>query len=604
MVVRFITSPSDTPTSTGLFYHTMITNTEQIKAAADTVQFISEYVKLKKHGSNMLGLCPFHSEKTPSFNVNNKGYKCFGCGKAGTDATAFIMELQGINYIEALKLIAAKYNIEIEQDTKTYERPAPRLEKLPLTTIDYFQKRGISNDTLLRFNITQSNEWMPKANKEVPAICFNYIKDGELINIKYRAKDKDFKLHKNAELIFYNLDSLKDETTAIIVEGEIDCLSLHEAGIYNVVSVPNGAGTGQLQLKYLDNCWQYFEDKTQIILFTDNDEPGRALQDELARRLGKDRCYKVEYPEGCKDANDILIKHGKQMLQSIIESAKRWPLDGIITMDDSYETICDYYLNGYPKGCPAGIGEFDDLLTFTGGQITVVTGAPSMGKSEFIDYIVTSLARNHNWKFTMCSFENPVPFHITKLMEKFIGLSFAHRKDPIHRMNKAEFEEAIFLTDKHITFLNIIQIEVSIQGIIAKLTEVVKRTGIKGVVIDPWNYIEHKIPPGYTETQYISEALTLIKEFAVRTDTHVFIIAHPKKLMKDPGTKQYPPATMYDIAGSAHFFNKADNGISIHRDFPNNIVTAYVQKVRFSWLGSTGQASFTYNTLTRQYKSV
>jgi twinkle protein len=582
----------------------MITNAEEIKAKADTVEFISGYVKLKKHGSNMLGLCPFHSEKTPSFNVSNKGYKCFGCGKSGTDAVAFIMELENLNYIQALKLLAEKYNTSIEEEVKSYIKPVPRLETLPKETISYFEKRGISNDTLIRFGITQCTEWMPKANKEVPAICFNYTRNNEVINIKFRAKDKDFKLHKNSELIFYNLDSLKDETTAIIVEGEIDCLSLHEAGIYNVVSVPNGAGTGQLQLKYLDNCWQDFDDKDKIILFVDNDEPGRALQDELARRLGKDRCYKVQYPDGCKDANDVLLKHGRPMLQSIIEDAKRWPLDGLITMDDVFDTVCDYYLNGYPKGVTAGIGEFDELLSFSGGQITIVTGSPSMGKSEFIDYIVTSLARQHHWKFTMCSFENPVPFHVTKLMEKFVGLSFAHRKDPENRMDKAQFEESISFTDLYFSFLNIAQIEVTIQGILSKLTEVVRRTGIKGVVIDPWNYIEHKVPPGYTETQYISEALTLIKEFAVRTDTHVFIIAHPKKLMKDARTGQYPPATMYDISGSAHFFNKADNGLSIHRDFINNIVTCYVQKVRFSWLGKTGFTSFTYDTLTRQYKPI
>lgn len=601
MVVS-LTSPGVTTTTKGLFYHTMrITNTEQIKAAADTVQLISEYVKLKKHGSNMLGLCPFHSEKTPSFNVNNKGYKCFGCGKAGTDATAFIMELQGINYIEALKLIAAKYNIEIEQDTKTYERPTPRLEKLPAVTIDYFQKRGVSNDTLLRFNITQSNEWMPKANKEVPAICFNYIKDGELINIKYRAKDKDFKLHKNAELIFYNLDSLKDETTAIIVEGEIDCLSLHEAGIYNVVSVPNGAGTGQLQLKYLDNCWQYFEDKTQIILFTDNDEPGRALQDELARRLGKDRCYKVEYPEGCKDANEILIKHGRPMLQSVIEQAKRWPLEGVLTMDDLYQTVCDYYYNGYPKGCQANIGAFDELLHFSGGQLTVVTGSPGAGKSEFIDYIATSLCRHHDWKFAVCSFENPPAIHVTKLMEKFIGLSFNFRKNPLHRMSIPQFEEGMYLMDKHISFVNIAQADVTIQGILLKLNEMVLRTGIKGIIIDPWNYIEHKVPAGQTETQYVSESLTLIKEFAVKSDTHIFLVAHPTKLRKAPGEKKAPVATMYDIAGSAHFFNKADNGISVYRDFGSEEVEIHVQKVRFAWLGRTGVASYTFDTFTRQY---
>lgn len=583
----------------------MISNVDQIKSAADIVEIISGEIKLKKDGTDMSGLCPFHNEKTPSFKVSKaKGYyKCFGCGKSG-DSISFLMEYRNINYIEAIKFIASKYNIEIdESNAKTYEKPPPRLEKLLPATLDYFAKRGISNNTLLRLGVTESVEWMPKANAETKVICFNYIKDDQLINIKYRAKDKDFKLHKNAELIFYNIDSLKDEKSAFIVEGEIDCLSLFEAGIYNVVSVPNGAGTGQQQLKYLDNCWKEFEGIEIIYIITDNDEPGNNLREELARRLGKDRCYKIAYPDDCKDANDVLVKHGKQMIHSMIESAKKWPIDGLITMDDVYEDVCNYYENGYPKGCEAGIGEFDQLLTFSGGQMTVITGTPNSGKSEFIDYITTSLARRHKWKFALCSFENPAAIHVTKLMEKFIGLSFNFRKDPAHRMNQDEFNDAIGLTDQYFSFINIAQVDVTVQGLIDKLKEVVLKTGVKGIVIDPWNYVEHKVPPGYSETQYISECLTLIKEFTLKTDTHVFIVAHPKKLQKDH-TGQYPPATMYDISGSAHFFNKTDNGISVHRDFKDNSVNVYVQKVRFSWLGKIGYTSYNYDTFTRKYLAI
>jgi twinkle protein len=123
---------------------------------------------------------------------------------------------------------------------------------------------------------------------------------------------------------------------------------------------------------------------------------------------------------------------------------------------------------------------------------------------------------------------------------------------------------------------------------------------VKGIIIDPWNYIEHKIPAGLTETQYISECLSLIKDFVVKNDVHLFIVAHPRKLTKD-SSGQYPVATMYDIAGSAHFFNKTDNGISVHRDFKNNIVSVYVQKVRFSWLGRIDYCCYSFNTFTRQY---
>jgi twinkle protein len=579
----------------------MISNIEQIKAAANIVDIIQQYVKIKKSGSEMEGLCPFHNEKTPSFKVSeSKGiYKCFGCGKSG-DAVQFLIDHERMNYIEAIKFIAVKYNIPIEEETKEYQKPQQRLEILQPDTIKYFESRGISNNTLLRLKVTECIEWMPKANEEVKAICFNYYKDDELVNIKFRAKDKDFKLAKNAELIFYNLDAIKDETTAIIVEGEIDCLSLHEAGIYNVVSVPNGAGVGQQQLKYLDNCWQHFEDKNQIIIFTDNDEPGNNLKEEISRRLGKDRCMIIDYPEGCKDANEVLLKHGKGMLISMIEQAKKFPIDGMITVDDVFDQVKEYYLNGFPKGVNTGLGEFDELLRFGDGLMTIVTGSPNSGKSEFLDNITTSLARRHNWKFAVCSFENPTAIHVPKLMEKFIGKAFDFRKDINHRINQQEFEEAIYLTDLYFSFVNIAQVDISVQGLIFKLTQVVKQTGVKGIVIDPWNYIEHKIPQGYSETQYISEALSLFKEFAIKTGTHLFIVAHPRKLVKD-NTGQYPIATMYDIAGSAHFYNKTDNGISIHRNFSDNTVTVYVQKVRFHFHGMIGFTSYNFDTFTRQY---
>ena len=390
----------------------------------------------------------------------------------------------------------------------------------------------------------------------------------------------------------------------IIVEGEIDALSIYECGIHNVVSVPNGASVkGEINLEYLDNCWQYFENKERIILFTDNDEVGIKLRDELSRRLGRDKCLIITFPEGCKDANDVLLKHGKLMIQSMIEQAKPYPIEGITSVEDVYDQVLDYYINGYPKGFEAGIGEFDELISFSGGQMTIVTGSPGSGKSEFIDYISTSLSRRHNWKWGVCSFENPTAFHVTKLMEKFCGLSFNFRKDVSHRMAEQDFKEAIIFTDDYFKFINIAQVDVTMGGILAKMTELVLKTGVKGIIIDPWNYIEHKIPAGYTETQYVSECLSLVREFALKTDTHVFIIAHPKKLMKD-NNGQFPVATMYDISGSAHFFNKTDNGLSVHRDFTNNITTVYVQKIRFSWLGKIGYTSFNFDTFTRQYKPI
>ena len=87
-------------------------------------------------------------------------------------------------------------------------------------------------------------------------------------------------------------------------------------------------------------------------------------------------------------------------------------------------------------------------------------------------------------------------------------------------------------------------------------------------------------------------------------DIHIFIVAHPTKISKSKDTGEYEVPTLYNISGSAHFFNKTDNGICIYRSFKSNIVTAYVQKVRYSWLGKIGFTSFSYDVLTRQYLSI
>jgi len=580
---------------------------QRVKDSAVINEVIGSFITLKREGKDYKSTCPFHSEKSPSFSVSpaKDMYKCFGCGKSG-DSITFLIEHEKMSYIDAIKWIASKYGIEIEESnrSKQFVRPVPRLEKLSKKVIDWFeQERKISNNTLLRFGITEANEWMPQFKQEVPTICFNYYKEAELVNIKFRGPKKSFKLAKDAELIFYNLPSIEFETECIIVEGEMDCLSLYEAGINNVVSVPNGAAPGNQRLEYLDNCWNYFEDKTKIILMVDNDAAGEKLKEELARRIGYNKCWQVTYPNGCKDANDVLKNIGKEALKSVVENAVEWPLEGLVTMDEMFDTVSYYYENGYPKGSNANIGEFDELLTFYPGQLTVVTGIPGSGKSEFVDWLMTSLAKYHDWSWGICSFENPPEFHVTKLAEKFTNKSFSFRKDPNHRMNRLEFENAIGMIDKYFNFINLNLIDITMDGLIKKAEELVKRKGIKGILFDPWNCIETKYS-GENETKYVLECLNKFINFLDRYKVHGFLVAHPTKLKKDPRTGKYEIPTLYSISGSAHFFNRTHNGISVYRDFETNVVDVYVQKVKWSWLGKIGFCSYRFDTFTREYSVI
>jgi twinkle protein len=484
---------------------------------------------------------------------------------------------------------------------KTYIRPLPRLEKVGKKTIEFFEGRGISNDTLLRFNVTEAKEWMPQFENEVACICFNYYRGEELTNIKFRGPKKSFKMAKDAELIFYNINSIAEEQECVIVEGEMDCLTLHECGIYNGVSVPNGASKGSQKLEYLDNCWQFFENKSKVVLAVDNDEAGISLRDELARRLGKEKCFTVFYPEGCKDVNEVLMTYGKETVVKVISEAKEIPLEGIISMDQMFPVIQSWYEHGYPKGARARIENFDNYLTFVPGQLTMITGIPGHGKDEFANLIMSNLGKYEDWIWGMCSFEETPHQTTTKLMEKYIGKSFDFRQDKANRISQTEYERGLIFVDDHFKFMDTENIETDLVSVLSLAEKMVRRFGIKGFCINPWNWLEHQRDSFMSETEYVSVALSKIIQFAKRFQVHIFLMAHPTKVQKTD-KKKYDVPTLYSISGSANFFNKTHNGITVYRDVET--VDIHVQKVKQSWLGKVGLCQFTYNTLTRQYTAL
>ena len=584
---------------------------DAVKQHIDIIDIIGESVKLKKDGSNFVGLCPFHDEKSGSFKIKpSEGfYKCFGCGKSG-DTITFIMEHKKVNYATAIKELAAKYNIEVieekQEDRKEYAKPTERLEKLSKNTIDYFEKnRKITNNTLLRFKVTECVEWMPKAKKEIQAICFNYYQNDNLVNIKFRGKNKDFKLHKDSKLIFYNIDAIDGTEDAIICEGEIDAMSYYEANEYNVVSVPNGAGAGNLKLEYLDNCYKYFDNKKRIYISTDDDEAGRRLSEELCRRLGKERCLLMQYPEGCKDANEVLIKFGKNAVKSLKENAKLYPLEGESTMEDILPTLKDYYLNGYPKGSNSGIldeiGEKDSFVTFIPQQLTMVTGINGHGKDEVVNAICMGLSKKEGWKTAICQFEENTEITASKLLEKYSDKAFDFRKDPNNRISIQQFNEGVGFVSEYFKLMNVDEMETSMDSILEKAKQMIVRYGINCLVISPWNCIEHMIPNGMPETTYISLTLSKLTSFIKKYQIHCFLVAHPTKMQKNLATKKYEIPTLQNISGSVHFANKTHNGICVYRNFDDGTTEVHIHKVKFYWLGRVGMRLFQYDSLTRKY---
>lgn len=491
---------------------------------------------------------------------------------------------------------------EYEPKRKDYILPEFNNTSLSDKTLAWFtDTRGISKATLLRMKVTEQIEYMPQESKEMNCIVFNYFRGEAVINKKFRAKGKLFKMVKDAELIFYGLDCIEGQKDCVVCEGEIDQLSFYEAGITSVVSVPNGASKGNAKLEYLDNCYQAFEDKEKIYLATDTDEPGLILREELARRLGKHRCWVINFHEGCKDGNDVLVKHGAKELEKCYNEAIQYPLEGIFTAASMYDQIMNLYEFGFPKGERILFPNFDNLITWRTGELTMITGIPNSGKSEFMDEIYMRLAALHGWKFGVFSAENQPPeIHFAKIAEKYTGEQFFSRE---RKMSLTSLHKAHDFINDHFFFIRTDVDCLSIEYLLEKGRELILRKGINALIIDPWNRVEHDIPQGMSETQYINLVLTKIYNWKEVNNCAVYVVAHPVKIKKDK-LGQYEIATLYDIAGSAHFFNKTDNGISIYRNFANNEIHVYVQKIRFKFIGRIGSQQFEYDLPTGRYKEI
>ena len=401
-----------------------------------------------------------------------------------------------------------------------------------------------------------------------------------LINIKYRDGKKNFKLYKGAEKIFYNINSIIGYDYCIIVEGEIDALSLHEAGLPNVISVPNGATLNSNNLDYLDNCIDYFEDKEKIILAVDNDEAGQALQQELIRRLGAEVCFTVDF-EDCKDANEYLLKHGKENLIQQITKAKPVPLENVTTFKDIEGEVTDFVKHGFKPGYQVGLANFDRIFSTYTGQFITVTGIPSSGKSDFVDQMVIGYNLNYKWKTAFASPENqPTYLHAHKLMRK-VWQGMPTPGD----INTNKWKEVAEHVNDNFFFIDMERY--TLESILKKGAELVKRKGIKCLVIDPFNKIRDIDSNTEDVNRYTMEYLTKIETFAKKFDVLVFIVAHPTKMYKDKDGKIEEP-NMYNIKGGGEWYDASYHGLLVHRDYENKTVKAKVLKVKFQNLGENG----------------
>jgi twinkle protein len=469
---------------------------------------------------------------------------------------------------------------------RVYVRPdaIEQFDDVSTNVETWFGTRGISKKTLQDLQVTEGQEWMPQTSKMENTIQFNYFMGDQLINVKYRDGRKNFKLYKGAEKVFYNINSIVGYDECIIVEGEIDVLALHEAGVKNVISVPNGATLNSNNLDYLDNCIDYFEDKTKVILAVDADEPGQALKQEFIRRLGAEVCYTVDFAD-CKDSNDYLIEHGADALRSAIHAAKQVPLEGVSTLYDIQDELKDFVKNGFKPGFQVGLKNFDEIFSTYTGQFITVTGIPSSGKSDFVDQMCVGYNTNYGWKTAFASPENaPTYLHAHKLMRKV----WQDMPSPSDIDGEQWNKVADHVNDN---FFFIDMERYTLDHVLRKGAELVKRKGIKCLVIDPFNKVRDINCKTEDVNRYTMEYLTKIEVFAKKYDVLVFIVAHPTKMYKGSDGKIEEP-TMYNIKGGGEWYDASYHGLLVHRDYDAKTVKAKVLKVKFQNLGENGAEAF------------
>ena len=531
---------------------------------------IDQFNQHKLEEGKSQGVCPLCS---PDRKPKNEKAKC-----ASYDWERGIGTCHNCNKTFQLHTYQRKGTSE-----KVYVKPPQKevVEEMQISepVIKWFEARGISKETLYELQVTEGPEFMPQTGKTENAIHFNYFIGDQLINVKYRDGRKNFKLYKGAEKVFYNINSIVGFEYCVIVEGEMDVLALHEAGITNAISVPNGATLGTNNLEYLDNCIDYFEDKTKIIIAVDSDAAGQALQAELVRRLGSETCYIATFDD-CKDANEYLIKYGKEALSQRISRAKPVPLENVTTFRDIEDEVTDFVRNGFKPGFQVGLDNFDSIFSTYTGQFITVTGIPSSGKSDFVDQMIVGYNEKYGWKTAYASPENhPTYLHAHKLMRKtWQGMPRVEdiKTDKWNQVADHVNDNYFFIDMERYT----------LESVLRKGAELVKRKGIKCLVIDPFNKVRSADPSGDVNV-YTLEYLSQIEIFAKKYDVLVIVVAHPTKMYKDAKGNIEEP-TMYNIKGGGEWYDASYHGLLVHRNYVDKTVKVKVLKCKFQNLGENG----------------
>lgn len=577
-----------------------------------------------------------HGNKDCSINPSTGVWHCYHCGASG-----YVMSVKDYRELTVRqRAVENRRNSAPKADDDT-----PRPEWVPeflagnvalgnnadrKRVLAYMTDvRKISVEVMQRAKVTLPDVEQKDHCREV-VIQFNFWDRGVLVNWKQRTMQKGWRMFAGGKILPYHIDAILHKEICYVTEGEIDTLSMMEAGFPESISVPTG---GASHLTWLDEYYDtHFADKKKIYIAADFDEVGGGMIRELVRRLGAERCFIVYWDEDCKDANEELQKYGTEGIQRCVEEAEPVPLTGIVTVrDQNIEQNLDRMIEyGLSPGCFMGLRAADEKFRFEAGRFVVVTGVPGDGKSELVDEFTLRMALLHGWKAAYFSPENtPVEYHLAKLVSKLSGTEFRigrrltsslydgckrwlsqnifhimpdlHGRRPdipsdnSHRgMIRQMFEEEDASRSDSINYY--------LDDVLGKAREAVQRMGVRQIIIDPFNSIErdpdHKT---YSDKDWALHVCNACRNFANHYGCLVYLVAHPRKMDRALLDGRKRRVEMNDIAGAADFGNKCDYCIVVDRNDDSEVVTVYVDKVKFKQNGSRSKFTLHYDMASGRY---
>lgn len=548
----------------------MIVPAEKINQAKElydgqAIKEIFEHFGHEYDGKTKAILCPFHNDKNASFVWNPKAnaLHCFACNK-NYDIIDLYLD-QGLTFLEAVKKLFDNVGIEYSFDARGKQsKPAYRYPKREIgndrsQVEEYLSSRKISKKTLDYADI--------QADKNGNITFHYYDANDVLLNTKYRPSHKVnpgenkcwFQKDSDTTPILFNMNRIDPTKPLIITEGEIDTLSIIEAGYPNVVSVPTGAQSHN----WINECWDWLEQFNKIIIWADNDDPGIKMKNECVRRLGSWRTSFIEikdedtFPDGkpCKDANEILYFYGKEKVLEYINNPTDTPIEGVLDLSEAEDFDIEK-----AEGLYTGIEDLDkQIYKLVFGTVVLVTGKSGSGKSTLATQIGIAEALNQGYNCFVYSGELPAPILKNWVETNLIGRENITMKDNLARILNKEARAKMREWYKGRVILYDDSLGVNPQSLLSKMEEAVRKLGCRVITIDNLMCIDLLC----NENERLEAEKNFVKDlvlFAKKFNVLILLLAHPRKSMVGETS-----LSLQSISGASAIGNLCHMAFAVHR---------------------------------------